>query len=59
MNQQRKQSTHNFYFLLPVFSGLGVGLGALISNIGVGLAIGAGIGTLASLLVWQWEEHKR
>jgi len=59
MNQQRKQTTHNYNFLLPMFSGLGVGLGALVGNIGVGLAIGAVIGTLASLLVWQWEEHKR
>lgn len=38
-----------FGILFPACLGLGVGLGALMHNIGVGLAIGAGTGTLLSL----------
>lgn len=57
MNQLRNQPTHRTYFLLPAFIGLGTGLGALIGNIGVGMTIGVGVGTLLSLLGWLWEER--
>lgn len=36
--------------VFPVCLGLGTAIGALIHNIGVGLAIGAGIGTIFSLI---------
>jgi hypothetical protein len=50
MEQRKKKRENLFSFVFPACLGLGVGLGALIRNIGVGLAIGAGIGTILSLL---------
>ena len=38
--------------LYPVCLGIGTAFGALIHNIGVGLAIGAGIGTIFSLIAY-------
>lgn len=57
MNQLQNQPTNKTSFLLPAFIGLGTGLGALIGNIGAGMAIGVGVGTLLSLLGWLWEER--
>lgn len=59
MKGRQNQPTSKSYFWLPVFIGLGTGLGALINNIGAGMAIGVGVGTVVSLLVWQWEERWR
>lgn len=59
VNQSRQQFTHRAYLFLPICVGLGTGLGALIGNIGVGLAIGAGVGTTLSLLGWWWEENRK
>jgi len=50
MEQNMKKRKTVFGILFPACLGLGVGLGALMHNIGVGLAIGAGTGTLLSLL---------
>jgi len=38
--------------LYPACLGIGTAVGALIHNIGVGLAIGAGIGSIFSLIVY-------
>lgn len=51
MEPKKKKREHGSTILFPACLGMGVGLGALIRNIGVGLAIGAGIGTILSLLV--------
>jgi hypothetical protein len=47
-----KSSENKFAFLFPVGLGIGTALGALIHNVGLGLAIGACIGTIASLVGW-------
>lgn len=41
---------HRFAFLFPAGLGIGVAIGALIQNIGVGLVFGVFIGTLGSLI---------
>jgi len=58
MEQRKRESENVFSILFPAFLGLGVGLGALIRNIGVGLAIGAGMGSFLSLLVEYYIVHK-
>lgn len=59
MKQLQNQPKNKSFYWLPVFIGLGTGLGALIGNIGVGMAIGVGGGTVVSLLAWLWEERSR
>jgi hypothetical protein len=54
-----KKSQHRLYWLFPAFLGLGTGIGALTGNIGVGLSIGAGVGTLLSLLGYWWEDSRK
>ena len=58
MEHRKRDSENVFSILFPAFLGLGVGLGALIRNIGVGLAIGAGMGSFLSLLVEYYLVHK-
>ena len=55
MKQLRNQPKNKHQIWLPVFIGLGTGLGALIGNIGVGMAIGVGVGTVVSLTAWLLE----
>jgi hypothetical protein len=52
MEKRTKKRENKYYFILPICLGLGTGLGALIRNVGVGLTIGAGVGTALSLLAW-------
>jgi hypothetical protein len=47
-----------YAFLFPVGLGNGTAIGALIHNIGVGLAIGAGMGMLMSLLGWHFSSQE-
>ena len=54
MEQGTKKRENRFYLIFPICLGLGTGLGALLRNVGVGLAIGAGVGTTLSLLVWYY-----
>ena len=52
MNMEQKKKKTNILpgILFQICLGMGIGLGALIHNIGVGLAIGAGFGGLFSLI---------
>jgi hypothetical protein len=50
MEQGKKKKDNKFAVVFPICLGLGTGLGALMRNVGVGLAIGAGVGTLLGLL---------
>ena len=50
MTNKQIKSQNKYAFLFPVGIGIDVALGALIRNIGMGLAIGAGIGTACSLI---------
>lgn len=54
----RKQTENNYAFLFPVGLGIGTAVGALIHNIGVGLAAGAGFGMLMSLIGWYFRDQE-
>jgi len=58
MEQRNRNRKVIISILFPACLGLGVGLGALIRNIGVGLVIGAGMGTTLSLLVEHYFVQK-
>ena len=45
--------------IFPLCLGIGTGIGALIHNIGVGLAIGAVIGTFSSLVGYYLVRSRR
>ena len=47
-----KPVENKFAFLFPAGIGIGVAVGALIHNIGVGMAFGAVAGMICSLLGW-------
>jgi hypothetical protein len=54
MEQGTKKQENRCYMIFPICLGLGTGLGALIRNVGLGLAIGAGVGTTLSLLAYYF-----
>jgi len=55
---KEKRAQNRYGFLLPVGIGIGGAIGAAIHNIGAGTAIGAGLGTIMSLVGWWIEERK-
>ena len=55
-NQKPREST--FALLFPVGIGIGVAIGALLHNIGVGMTFGAALGVTASLLA-DWLSKRR
>jgi hypothetical protein len=52
MKQKRCRNEKYVSSIFPVCLGIGTAIGALIHNIGVGLAIGAGVGTFFNLLAY-------
>ncbi|MGD8759125.1 MAG: hypothetical protein PVJ07_02610 [Anaerolineales bacterium] len=56
--EDKKRRVSYFGLLFPVGIGLGVAIGALLHNIGVGMAFGAAIGVTASLLT-DWLSERR
>lgn len=53
MNRHRNASSGWITAIFPICLGLGTGFGALIHNVGAGLAVGAGIGvTLRFVADW-------
>lgn len=52
MKQKRTRYETYVSIIFPVCLGIGTAIGALIHNVGVGLAIGAGVGTFFSLLAY-------
>lgn len=50
MSQNRPGAETLVAILFPVCLGIGTGIGALIHNIGVGIAVGAGMGTILNLV---------
>jgi len=50
MKQEKKKKDSKYFLIFPIFLGLGTGLGALIRNVGLGMAIGAAVGTPLALL---------
>ena len=59
---KNKQSDRNDFsiFILPICLALGTGLGALFHNVGVGLGIGALVGTVLGLAAYylRGSDHK-
>jgi len=53
MNKNRNTTSGWITFIFPACLGLGTGFGALIHNVGAGLAVGAGIG-VALQLIADW-----
>ncbi|NIM95414.1 MAG: hypothetical protein GTO18_17090 [Anaerolineales bacterium] len=51
MKDRKIKEENKFIPIFPICLGLGVGLGALVRNIGVGLAFGATVGTTLSLAI--------
>jgi uncharacterized membrane-anchored protein len=52
MRQRTKTRENKYWFIFPICLGLGTGLGALLRNVGLGLAIGAAVGTTLGLLAY-------
>jgi hypothetical protein len=50
MKRNHSRNEQLLTIVFPACLGLGTAIGALIHNIGVGLAIGAGIGTVISFI---------
>jgi hypothetical protein len=50
MKQEKVKRENKYFLIFPIFLGLGTGVGALIRNVGLGLAIGAAVGTPLALL---------
>lgn len=48
-----RQRDYSFSFL-PICTGFGIAFGALIHNIGAGMAIGVGMGTILSLVTYYY-----
>lgn len=54
---KQTRSENKYAFLFPVGLSIGIVVGVSIHNIGAGLAIGAGIGTILSLIAWQFSRQ--
>jgi hypothetical protein len=52
MNTRRQQADIPWYIYLPICISLGTGLGALLGNVGVGIVVGAALGTILNLLAY-------
>jgi hypothetical protein len=52
VRQKRSRNVTFITSIFPICLGIGIAIGALIHNIGVGLAIGAGVGTFFNLLAY-------
>ena len=56
MSQNRLENKYAFIF--PACLGLGTGVGALLHNVGVGIALGAVFGMVLSLVGWYFSSPK-
>lgn len=52
MNTKNHEADRSWYIFFPICISLGTGLGATLGNVGLGLALGAAVGTMLNLLVY-------
>jgi uncharacterized membrane-anchored protein len=54
MGQRTRKRENRYWFIFPICLALGTGLGALLHNVGLGLGIGAAVGTTLGLLAYYY-----
>jgi hypothetical protein len=57
---ESNQPSHDkpWFIFLPIFIGLGTGMGALLGNVGVGIVLGVGLGSILNLAAYYLQSDR-